>query len=110
MQKSLVNSIVLAFSFPLFAMAQDVYDIYDIIFSLLRSAVTLLYLVIVVAFLWGAMLFIQNASDEKKREEGKKWMLGAVIAMAVAFSISTIINFLFNTFGVQSVLIPPLGS
>ena len=41
----------------------------------------------VVFFLWGVFVFVMNADEEKKREEGKKRILWGLIAIFVMVSV-----------------------
>jgi hypothetical protein len=55
--------------------------------------------VAVVAFFYGIAIFVLNAGDEKKVEEGKSWMFWSVIALFVMITIWGIIGLLQNTLG-----------
>ena len=68
-----------------------------------KSVIPLLFAVAVVMFVWGAVkFFIIDSAEEKKREQGKQFMLWGIIALAVMLSIWGLVNILGNTFGISS--------
>ncbi len=70
--------------------------------SLLNSAIPLLIALGVVYFMYGLGKFILNdAGNEKTREDGKQKMLWGVIALFVMVSILGIINWLSNTLSIN---------
>jgi hypothetical protein len=52
-----------------------------------------------VAFFYGLGIFILNAGDEKRRDEGKPWMFWSIAALFVLVTIWGIIGLLQNTVG-----------
>ncbi|MEK7144346.1 MAG: hypothetical protein AAB794_00570 [Patescibacteria group bacterium] len=56
------------------------------------------------AFIWGAVnYFFLQAADEKKREEGRLFVLWGIIGLVVLFSVWGLVNLLLSTLG----LTPP---
>lgn len=51
----------------------------------------------VIFFLWGVFIFVMNASDKGKREEGKKKIFFGIIAIFVMVSVWGIIKTINNT-------------
>lgn len=88
-------------------------DIFDVAHTLLRiiyrTISGVVFLVIIFAFFWGLGIFVLNTQDPKKLEEGKKWMLWAVIAMFVAITFWGIVWFLVYTLGAPPIIIPHKG-
>ena len=54
-------------------------------------------------FVWGLMVYIANAADAVKREEGKRKIVYGLIGLFVMLSVFGIINLVLNTFGVENV-------
>src|SRR3989338_10005333 len=64
-----------------------------------KSVIPFLFALAVVMFIWGAVKFlIINAGEEKKREEGKQFMIWGIIALAVMISIWGLVGVLGDTF------------
>jgi len=64
------------------------------------SVIPFIFAVAVVMFIWGVVkYFIINADEEKKRAEGKQFMLWGIIALAVMISVWGLVNILGTTFG-----------
>ncbi|MEQ1499986.1 MAG: hypothetical protein ABL917_01275 [Parcubacteria group bacterium] len=70
---------------------------------LLNLTIPVLIALSVVYFMWGVAQFILNdASNEKTREDGKKKMLWGVIALFVMVSIFGILAFIGNTLDIEN--------
>ena len=53
------------------------------------------------AFVWGVVsYFFLNAGDEKKREEGRTFVLWGILGMVVLFSVWGFVNLLLSTLGI----------
>ncbi len=53
-------------------------------------------------FIWGvAKYFFFQGDDEKKREEGKKFVLWGILGMAILFSVWGLVNMLLSTLGIS---------
>ncbi len=65
--------------------------------------IPVVYLVMALAivyFLWGVMVFIQNADNAEKRQEGYKHMIYGVIGIFIIISARGIIKIIGSTIGV----------
>lgn|SRR3989344_950338 len=72
-----------------------------------KSVVPFIFAIAIVMFIWGAIKFlIIDAGEEKKREEGKQFMLWGIIALAVMISIWGLVSILGNTFGIDPTFLP----
>ena len=69
--------------------------------SILSNVVTpLVYLIMAVAliyFLWGVVMFIQNADNADKREDGYKHMIWGIIGLFIMVSARAIVSVIFST-------------
>lgn len=90
------------------AAVTDFKSLMQLFVNLLGSVIGLLYMAAFVAFFWGIALFILNTNDDKKREEGKTWMLWSVIALFVMITIWGLVGLLVNTVGINPLIIPQL--
>ena len=102
-----INSIF----FPVIALAQapqDLIGVIDILLTLFRAFIPLLFVLALVFFLWGAAKYIYQADDATARAEGSKTMLYGVIALFVMVSIWGLVGLLGGTFGIDTV-IPSFG-
>jgi hypothetical protein len=71
------------------------------------SVIPLIFTLATVLFIWGGVkFFIMNAGEEKKREEGKQFMLWGIIALAVMLSVWGLVNILGTTFNVNTRVLP----
>ena len=50
-------------------------------------------------FLWGLVVFVQNADNPDKRAEGYKHMLWGIIGIFIMVSAKGIVNIIINTLG-----------
>lgn len=65
--------------------------VHPIIYLIMASA--LIY------FLWGVVVFIQNADNADKREDGYKHMIWGIVGLFIMLSASGIINIIASTIG-----------
>lgn len=95
---------------PFFAFAEvtDLKSLLQLFVDLLGSSMVFLYMLALAAFFWGIALFIFNTDDDKKRAEGKSWMMWSVIALFVMFSIWGIVGLIINTLQINPLIIPQL--
>lgn len=89
----------------------NIFEVGDLILRILLQVIQIGFVFIFVAFFWGVGIFIRNAdgSNVKGLEEGKKWMLWAVVALFVAITLWGLVAFIQGTVRADSVIIPPLG-
>lgn len=93
---------------PLAAFAQvtNFKTLMQLFANLLGTIIGVLYMFAFAAFFWGIALFIFNTNDDKKRQEGKAWMMWSVIALFVMITIWGLVGLLVNTVGINPLIIP----
>lgn len=91
-----------------FAAVTDFKSLMQLFVEMLGSVISLLYVFAFAAFFWGIALFIFNTNDDKKRTEGKTWMMWSVIALFVMITIWGLVGLLVNTVGIKPLIIPEL--
>ena len=71
------------------------------------SVIPLIFALAVAMFVWGVVQFVLlNAGDEKKRTEGKQFMIWGVIALTVMLSVWGLVKILAVTFGFDITFLP----
>jgi len=72
-----------------------------------NSIIPLIFALATVMFIWGVVqFFILNADEEKKRAQGKQFMVWGIVALAVMLSVWGLVGILGSTFGVNSSVLP----
>ena len=72
-----------------------------------NSIIPLIFALATVMFIWGVVqFFILNADEEKKRAQGKQFMIWGIVALAVMLSVWGLVGILGSTFGVNSSVLP----
>ena len=72
-----------------------------------NSVIPLIFAVATVMFVWGVVqFFIINADEEKKRAQGKQFMIWGIVALAVMLSVWGLVGILGATFGVGTSVLP----
>ncbi len=62
--------------------------------------VPLLIGVVFLYFVWGVVnYFFINGGDDKKREEGKQFVLWGILGITLMFTVWGIVNIVLSTFG-----------
>ncbi len=75
-------------------------DLASFILMLINGVVIpLIFAVAFLAFIWGAYTYFISPENSGKREEGRKFVLSAVIGFFVMIAIWGIVNVVVNTFG-----------
>lgn len=64
--------------------------------NIIYPLVALLFAVALVIFLWGAIRYIWNGTDETARTGGRRHMIWGVMGMAVMLSALAIVTLIFN--------------
>lgn len=95
-----LTSIFFALPFVSSAAVNDVFNVEALILGLVEKFGYLLWLVAILFFFWGLVKFIKNASDTKEHEEGKKFLIWALISFLVLFSIWALVKFVFDSVGI----------
>jgi len=84
-------------------------DMIDYVTCLIvKSIIPLLFIAAVAVFVYGVIQYFLNPNNAKAREDGRKYIIGALIGMFVLFSIAGLVEILRNTFGVEGNSIPLL--
>jgi len=72
-----------------------------------KSIIPFIFALAILMFVWGAVkFFLINSDEEKKRQEGKQFMLWGIIALAVMISVWGLVAIVGDTFGVERSFIP----
>ena len=95
---------------PKFAFAQTVNDIMSKVMTLMQGFITLCSFLAFGAFSWGLAIFIFNVDEEKKRGEGKDWMIWSIVALFVMITVWGILGFLTGTININPLPLLPLGT
>ena len=105
---SLVSAFaIIAISLPLIVAAagsaQDLLTpVANNILALVRVLVLIVFVLAIVAFGWGIVMFIFAGGDPTQLGKAKSFLLWGVIGMAVMASLFGLITFLQNYFGLQA--------
>jgi len=75
---------------------------------IMGNTMSLLFAFAFAGFFWGVFSFVLNGDDEKKRSEGKKWMMWSIIALFVMLTVWGIVGVLVNSFDIGTNVIPQL--
>lgn len=98
MRKYLILGLILII--PSIAIAQnagnDVWTLWDYFFRVMKDLVVLCWVVTVMTFLYGIVEFLRNVDDPKTHENGKKLMIGSVIAFIIALSFWALVTFVIE--------------
>jgi hypothetical protein len=103
-----LSSAVAFFPHIAFAQVETFRDLMQIFANLAGNAMLVVYAAAFAGFFLGIFLFVSNMEDEKKREEGKKWMLWSIISLFAMIAVWGLVNVLVGTFGLTPNVIPQL--
>ena len=73
---------------------QPVQDIVDAGGKMVGTLIPIMFTIALLVFIWGVVKFIANAGNELKRSEGKRVMIGGIIALFVIASVWGIVAFI----------------
>ncbi|MBI5045840.1 MAG: hypothetical protein HZC14_02460 [Candidatus Niyogibacteria bacterium] len=76
------------------------------IINILNSAIPVLLTLATVVFLWGVIQFIYNADNEKKRKDGRAFIIYGLIGLFVIVSMWGLVGVLLSTFSITDTTIP----
>ena len=116
MKKICTTAFVLAFVamlLPFVASAQcrggnDFCTILSDLRYIINLSIGILSSLALLVFIWGIVKYIASAGNEDAKEEGKRIMIGGVIALFVLFSVFGLVRFLQRSFGVyESTTVKP---
>ncbi len=72
-----------------------------------NSIIPLIFAIAILMFVWGAVkFFIINADEEAQRDQGKQFMLWAIIALTVMTSVWGLVGLLGGTFNIGGKALP----
>ncbi|MFA6273180.1 MAG: hypothetical protein WC673_01665 [Candidatus Paceibacterota bacterium] len=79
--------------------------------GILAPLVPLIIGLAVIVFLWGVLKFITAAGDEKKRKEGKDFIIWGLVGITIMFSIWGLVKILTGTLNLDNTIptIPQLS-
>lgn len=66
------------------------------------SIVPLLFVVAMVAFIWGVVQFVAGADNEEKREKGRQFMIWGIVGLAVMVSVWGLVSIFTKSFGIDN--------
>lgn len=75
-----------------------------IVENIVLPAVTFIFALAILLFIWGLIGFFTGSEDTKKREEGRQHILWGTIGIAIMISVYGIVRLVANTVGQSSVL------
>ena len=70
-----------------------------ILTNVVNPIIYLLMALAVVYFVWGMLVFIQNADNAEKRQDGYKHMIWGVVGIFIMISAKGIIGIILSTLG-----------
>lgn len=73
--------------------------------KIINPLIELSFIIALVLFLYGVMLFIQGANNKDKRDKGKRHMLWGIVGFLIMFGVFSIITILTQTFGISGVTV-----
>ncbi len=65
------------------------------------SVIPLIFTLALAMFIWGVVQYVINSSEEKKKAEGRMFMIWGIIALAVMVSVWGLVHIVTNTFGIN---------
>jgi len=68
--------------------------------------INFLFILAFLYFIYGIVVFIQNANNEEARAKGKQHMVWGIVGLLIMFSAFTIMQIIVNTLDLES---PPNG-
>lgn len=98
--------IVLA-ALPSVTFAQSTFkDLAEFFIDIVKGLVSLVFASLAVAMVYGVVIYLLNADNEKKRTDIKNYLLWGIIGITVAFGLWGILQILTDTMGWGTAGIP----
>src|SRR3989338_5287827 len=91
---------------PFFAYAADVFSVLDQVEDIIARIIPIIMAVATIIFLWGIVMYITAAGDEKKAATAKSYITSGLIGLFFMVAIWGIVKALVATFGVGGEGIP----
>lgn len=92
--------------FPMFAYAATVFTVLTDIEDIIARIIPIIMAVATIVFLWGIVMYITAAGDEKKAATAKTYISSGLIGLFFMVAIWGIVKALVTTFGVGGEGIP----
>lgn len=67
---------------------------------ILNPVIILLFAIALIVFIWGLVVFIRNAPDEKALEQAKRHIVYGLLGMFIMVSAFGIVKLILGTFGI----------
>ena len=72
-----------------------------------RSIIPLIFAIAIAMFVWGAVnFFLISSGEEKKRQEGKQFMIWGIVALTVMVGVWGLVGILGRTFSLETNVLP----
>lgn len=99
-----ISATVFLSFFPIVAFAQEegISGLISAAQTLINQLIPLTASLTLLAFFWGLAKYIFNAGNEEAQEQGKRVMVGGIVALFLIASIGGIVGFLVEAFGFES--------
>lgn len=69
--------------------------------NILDPLITLIALGAFLYFVWGVVLFVQNAENEEKRKQGQQHIIWGLVGLVILFGAKAIIALIASSIGVS---------
>ena len=107
MNKTLLKIIVsVGIIAPMFAFAADVFSVLTVVEGIIARLIPIIMAVATIVFLWGIVMYITAAGDEKKAGTAKAYISAGIIGLFFMIAIWGIVRALVSTFGIGGEGIP----
>lgn len=91
---------ILMASLPLFAFAQQAFNIVTNAQNLLNNIIPILLIIGTIVFLWGVIMYLTAGADEERRANARQLMIWGLVGLFVMVAVWGIVNVLVGFFGV----------
>lgn len=94
-------------SLPMVSSAQSTFkDLAEFFIDIVKGLVSLVFASLAVAMVYGVVVYLLNADNEKKRTDIKNYLLWGIIGITVVFGLWGILQILTDTMGWGTAGIP----
>ena len=80
----------------------NIESVIDYLIGIILLIIPVLMGLAVLVFLWGIVVFISHAGDEKKIEEGKQLIVWGLVGLFVIFALWSIVGYIQTTLNLSS--------
>lgn len=67
--------------------------------NIVQPAIKLMFIVAILVFVWGVVLFIMNPSESEGRKKGLNHILWGIVGLFIMFGVYGIINIIVSSLG-----------